>query len=168
MTAKSTTAQLEAPGAEERMAEGVRPRAAPVTDRVNVEPSILNGMTFTEAKVIALASFGASLVIGGIIFAATGLWHAPFLLCVFGPMGTLWFASLYLQTIKRGRPDAYYTQAIHLWLVERSLAKPKFIRHDGYWDLGRSLDFSLASPLVPPPDVSSTSFATHHERNPIS
>lgn len=156
--------------------EGVRHKAAPVTDRVNVEPSILNGMTVTEAKVIALASFGVFTVIGGIIFAATGLWHALFLLCIFGPMAILWFASLYLQTIKRGRPDAYYTQAIHLWLVERNLARSRFIRHHGYWDLGRSLDFSLVSPLEPPPDARAparagsvpTTHKSHHERNEVS
>ncbi len=133
--------------------EGTRLKAAPVTDRVNVEPSILNGMTVTEAKVIALVSFGVFLVIGGIIFATTGLWHALFLLAIFGPMAVLWSASLYLQTIKRGRPDAYYSQAIHLWLVERSLAKSNFIRHHGFWELGRSLDISLASPLEPPVEV---------------
>ena len=51
---------------------------------------------------------------------------------------------------KRGRPDAYYTQAIHLWLAQRSLAKPRFITYHGWWSLGRSFDLSLASPLEPP------------------
>ena len=126
--------------------ESARVRA-PVTDRVNAEPAILNGMTVTEAKMIALASSIVFGVIGGLIFAVTRVWQAFLLLLIFGPGVTLWFSSTYLQRIKRGRPESYYTQAIHLWMAQHSLAKPNFIQHGGYWDLGRSLDFSLASPL---------------------
>ncbi len=128
--------------------EAARVRA-PVTDRVNAEPSILNGMTFSEAQVIAGVSLAVFLVVGGLIFAATRVWQAVLLLALFGPVAVLWYSSQYLQTIKRGRPDGYYTQAIHLWMSERSLVKPKFIRHHGYWDLGRTLDLSLVSPLEP-------------------
>ncbi|MCR6480986.1 TIGR03750 family conjugal transfer protein [Variovorax sp. ZS18.2.2] len=125
---------------------------APVTDRVNAEPSILNGMTLTEAQVIAVASLAVFVVIGGLVFAVTGLWQVLMLLSIFGPGVTLWYASTFLQRVKRGRPDAYYTQSIHLWLAERSLVRPKFIRHDGWWEIGRSLDFSLASALEPNAD----------------
>ncbi len=72
--------------------ESARARA-PITDRVNAEPAILNGMTVTEAKMIALASsivFGA---IGGLIFATTRVWQAFLLLLIFGPAVTLWFSS---------------------------------------------------------------------------
>lgn len=125
---------------------------APVTDRVNVEPAILHGMTVTEAKVIGAVSLAIFLLAGGIVSAATGRWQAVMLMAVFGPALTLWFASQYLARIKRGRPDAYYTQAIHLWLVGRGLATPRFITHHGWWSLGRTLDLSLASPLDPPPE----------------
>lgn len=129
--------------------EAVRHKA-PVTDRVNVEPSILNGMNMPEAQVIGAVSLVVFLIIGGLVFSVTRLWQVWLLLSLIGPTLALWFGSLYLARIKRGRPDAYYTQAIHLWLAQRSLAKPRFITYHGWWSLGRSLDLSLASPLEPP------------------
>lgn len=133
-------------------AESARTRA-PVTDRVNAEPSVLNGMTVTEAKVIASVSLALFLVFGGLVLAFTRVWQVMLLLGLFGPVATLWFGSIYLQGIKRGRPDGYYSQAIHLWLAQRSLGKPKFIRHHGHWELGRTLDFSLVSSLTPDADA---------------
>lgn len=132
--------------------EAARARA-PVTDRVNVEPSILNGMTATEAKVIASVSLAVFALIGGLVLVLTRVWQVMLLLSIFGPVAALWFGSAYLQKVKRGRPDGYYSQAFHLWLVEHSLIRSKFIRHHGYWDLGRTLDFSLASSLEPAPEA---------------
>jgi len=129
--------------------EAVRHKA-PVTDRVNVEPSILNGMNMPEAQVIGAVSLVVFLIIGGLVFSVTRLWQVWLLLSLIGPTLALWFGSLYLARIKRGRPDAYYTQAIHLWLAQRSLVKPRFITYHGWWSLGRSLDLLLASPLEPP------------------
>lgn len=123
---------------------------APITDRVNVEPPILHGMTASEAKVIAIAAFIIFLLLGGLLSAVTGHWQIVLLVAMFGPMGTLWYGSKYLARIKRGRPDGYYTQAIHLWFARRGLTQPKFTLHDGWWSLGRMLDLSLASPLDPP------------------
>ena len=129
--------------------EAVRHKA-PVTDRVNVEPSILNGMNMPEAQVIGAVSLVVFLIIGGLVFSATRLWQVWLLLSTFGTAMVLWFASLYLARIKRGRPDAYYSQALHLWLVQRGLAGAKFINHHGWWSLGRSMGFSLESPRLPP------------------
>ncbi|HRM94371.1 MAG TPA: TIGR03750 family conjugal transfer protein, partial [Alicycliphilus sp.] len=116
-------------------AEAVRHKA-PVTDRVNVEPSILNGMNMPEAQVIGAVSLVVFLIIGGLVFSVTRLWQVWLLLSLIGPTLALWFGSLYLARIKRGRPDAYYTQAIHLWLAQRSLVKPRFITYQGWWSLG--------------------------------
>lgn len=129
-------------------AEAARQRA-PVTDRVNVEPAILNGMTMTEAQVIGGIALAVFLVIGGLVFTITGFWQVWLLLAFAGPTLTLWYGSQYLVRLKRGRPDAFYTQSIHLWLASHGLAKPKFITHHGWWSIGRSLDLSLASPLEP-------------------
>ena len=79
-------------------------------------------------------------------------WQFMLVLGTFGPAFVLWFASQYLARIKRGRPDGYYTQAIHLWLAHRGLATPKFLIYHGWWGLGRSLDLSLASAFEPPPE----------------
>lgn len=139
-------------------AEAARQRA-PITDRVNVEPPILNGMTVSEAQVIGAASLVVFLLVGGLLFAVTLRWQFVLLLGIFGPIATLWFASLYLARIKRGRPDAYYRQRIDFWLAARGLARPKFITHDGWWSLGRTLDLSLASPLEPPTETNSPATA---------
>ena len=130
-------------------AEAARQRA-PITDRVNIEPATLNGMTVTEAQWIAGIAMVVFLLIGGLLYLVTGLWQFVLLLTVFGTALTLWFGSQVLARVKRGRPDAYYTQAIHLWLAHRGLTRPKFITYHGWWSLGRTLDFSLDSPFDPP------------------
>ena len=130
-------------------AKAARQRA-PITDRVNIEPAILNGMTVTEAQWIAGIAMVVFLLIGGLLYLVTGLWQFVLLLTVFGTALTLWFGSQVLARVKRGRPDAYYTQAIHLWLAHRGLTRPKFITYHGWWSLGRTLDFSLDSPFDPP------------------
>lgn len=144
-------------------AETARQRA-PITDRVNVEPPILNGMTVSEAQVIALAALAVFLLIGGLLFAVTRYWQFLLLLGIFGPAVTLWFASLYLARIKRGRPDAYYKQRIHFWLAERGLVKQRYITHDGWWSLGRTLEFSISSAFEPPTEAFDSSTDASHRK----
>jgi conjugative transfer region protein (TIGR03750 family) len=120
------------------------PERVPLTHRVNVEPSVLRGMTVTEAKVIAAVSVPLFLLLGTVLTLLTGVWQLLLLLAVFGPLATLWFGSARLQDLKRGRPDGYYTQALHLWLARKGYAKCRFLIHQGQWDLGRSLPFSLS------------------------
>lgn len=138
-TSKSTT---QHPDTDEVL---VQSAAAPITDRVNVEPAILNGMTASEAQVIGLVSLVLCLMLGGLLLAVTGWWQALLLVGLFGPLLILWFASKYLAKIKRNRPDGYYSQAMHQWMARRGFATSKFIEHSGYWSLGRTLPFSLAS-----------------------
>ncbi|QIL83826.1 TIGR03750 family conjugal transfer protein [Diaphorobacter sp. HDW4A] len=120
--------------------------AAPITDRVNVEPAILNGMTASEAKLIGLAAFVLSLLLASLLVAATGFLQC-LLVTLFLPLVILWFASKYLAKIKRNRPDGYYGQAMHLWMSRRGLTSCRYLQHDGYWSLGRTLPFGLTSPF---------------------
>lgn len=138
-TRKSTPKHLELDDATLQRA------AAPITDRVNVEPAILNGMTASEAKTIGLVALVSCFLLGAFLVAVTGFWQALLLVTLLGPLVILWFSSKYLAGIKRYRPDGYYSQAIHLWLAGRGLTACKFISHDGYWSLGRTLPFSLGS-----------------------
>jgi conjugative transfer region protein (TIGR03750 family) len=121
---------------------------APLTDRVNVEPPILHGMTESEATMIGLASLIAWVAVGAVVAVVVGLWQVILVTAVFGPTLTLWKASSYLAGLKRNRPDGYYWQALSLWLAKHGLAPQRFIRHAGYWSLGRDLPFSLQPPAA--------------------
>lgn len=120
---------------------------APLTDRVNVEPPILNGMTTTEASYIAAVSFTVFIALGGLLVAITGLWQCLLVVGLFCPLAVLWWASKYLARIKRNRPDAYYAQAMHFWASGKGLSKSKFILHNGYWSLGKTMDGNFSSPF---------------------
>jgi len=110
---------------------------APVTDRVNVEPPILNGMAASEAMYIALASGAISLLLAGILQLFTGLGIVLLILVIVLPLLTLWYSSLFLMKVKRNRPDGFYLQKIHLYLVKKMRVTPKFIAHESFWDIGR-------------------------------
>lgn len=133
---------------DESIAPNATRAAVPLTDRVNVEPAILNGMTSTEASWIGLASMLAYGMAMGLLVAITGLWQL-LLVALVATILTLWFASLRLQAMKRDRPDGYYGHAIHLWMVQRGMQRARFLQHEGYWSLGRSLHLSLSSALKP-------------------
>lgn len=120
-------------------------RRIPLTDRVNVEPPILNGMTASEAKAIGLASLALWAGIGVIVAVATGYWQAMLVFGIALPAITVWMTSSRLASFKRNRPDGYYRQALHRWCAQRGLAKPRYLTHSGYWSLGRSFGPLLSS-----------------------
>ena len=84
-----------------------------------------------------------------VLLLFTGLWQLMLLPAIFGPIAALWVGSAKLQDLKRGRPDGYYTQALHLWFARKGLSKSRFLTYHGQWSLGRSLPFSLSHPLDP-------------------
>ena len=149
MASPSATPSHASEGDPQDRGRSDAPARVPLTHRVNVEPSILRGMTVTEAKVLAAISIPLCLLLGSVLLVLTGFWQLLMLLAIFGPLAVLWFGSARLQELKRGRPDGYYTQALHLWLARKSLTKHQFLTHHGQWGLGRSLPFSLSHPLDP-------------------
>ncbi len=120
---------------------------APLTDRINVEPPILNGMTATEAKVIGLIALVFWLAVGGVIAALIGLWQVLMVFGLFGPMVTVWTVSKRLASIKRGRPDGYYTQWMRINAPKRGLGRGVFIAHHGSWSIGRPISGPLSGRL---------------------
>lgn len=130
-------------------ADDVRPpgsgTAAPLTDRVNTEPPIINGMSATEGGYVAAVSFAFFLVLGLLLYLFTGYWHFIFASSVIGPVAVLWQASLYLQTVKRNKPEGWYVQAARLWLEDHGPGRKRYLRHHGYFELGRRIDFDIAS-----------------------
>lgn len=119
----------------------------PLTDRVNVEPAIINGMTSTEANYIAVVSFALSLLVGFALFIVTGFWPLLAVFCIGGPVLSLWYGSLYLQTLKRNRPDGFYVQATHIWLSKLGIIRCRFIRHNRFYELGASINLTFNPPL---------------------
>ena len=124
-----------------------RDRRAPITDRVNSEPAILNGMTVSEVAWVAGACFMVYGFFGMLMMFVTGWWEVALLASLFGAGGTVWASSLYLAKLKRGRPDGFYGQLIHTWISGRGLTKCRFRRHDSFWSVGRRMP-GFATSLV--------------------
>ncbi|WP_156373378.1 TIGR03750 family conjugal transfer protein [Pseudorhodoferax sp. Leaf267] len=120
----------------------------PLTDRVNSEPAILHGMTSTEASWIGGVSFAVYFTLTGMVIMATGLWQLM-LAPLIATIATLWYGSMALQRVKRDRPDGYYTHVLQRWMSTYGLSKARFLRHAGYWSLGRTSEISLTSSLSP-------------------
>ncbi|KQP14771.1 hypothetical protein ASF43_11915 [Pseudorhodoferax sp. Leaf267] len=119
-----------------------------MTDRVNSEPAILHGMTSTEASWIGGVSFAVYFTLTGMVIMATGLWQLM-LAPLIATIATLWYGSMALQRVKRDRPDGYYTHVLQRWMSTYGLSKARFLRHAGYWSLGRTSEISLTSSLSP-------------------
>jgi conjugative transfer region protein (TIGR03750 family) len=111
----------------------------PLTDLVNVEPPILNGMTSTEATYVGIAAFVLWLILGGILAWLVGFWQLILGVATFGPVVTVWLASQRFASIKRDRPDGFYMQQVRRWMAGIGLRQSRLIDYSGRWSLGRSL-----------------------------
>lgn len=128
----------------------------PLTDRVNTEPAIINGMSAPEANYIAAVSFALSLLVGGVLFFVTGFWPLLVIACIGGPLLALWYGSLFLQKVKRDRPDGFYVQAVHIWLSKTGIIQCRFNRHNRFYEIGASINLSFNPPLEISADSQST------------
>ncbi|MCH5765529.1 DUF3487 family protein, partial [Salmonella enterica] len=81
---------------------------APMTDRVNVEPPIMNGMTASEAKIVGSLALVANLIVGGIAAFAIGIWQVLLGFVVVGTLAVVWRTSIWLASTKRGKPDGFH------------------------------------------------------------
>lgn len=113
--------------------------SAPLTDRVNAEPAIIHGMSATEGAYIGAAAFGTGFGLGFLIFLVTEFWPLILIFSIGFPIIFLWYGSMYLQKIKRGKPEGTYTQALHIYFAKAGFFKSRYLTHDGYFELGRRL-----------------------------
>jgi conjugative transfer region protein (TIGR03750 family) len=111
----------------------------PLADRVNVEPPIINGMSATEASFVFIGSCLIFAVVGVLLWVMTGFWPLSVGSLLIGPATTTWKLSKHLAVLKRNRPDGYHLQLIRKRLARWGLARDPFIRHSGWWSLGRSI-----------------------------
>lgn len=112
---------------------------APLTDRVNSEPPVLQGLSVTEVMVAAALYFPLWFLLGLLAARVFHHWQILILLGVFGPLLSVWASAGFLASLKRNRPDHYYWQLFRWWLHRRGLCTAPFVSHRGAWDLGRSL-----------------------------
>lgn len=129
----------------------------PLTDRVNTEPAIINGMSASEANYIGAVSLALSLLAGGVLFAVTGFWPLLIIVCMCGPLCALWYGSLYLQKVKRDRPDGFYVQSAHIWLSYSGIIKCRFNRHDRFYEIGVTAKIPFNPPMETTADSQRTS-----------
>lgn len=138
--------------ARDNHGRGPAPALAPLTDRVNSEPPIINGMAASEASYIGLLSFAVSFFIGGIISYVSGYWYILPIACIVLPLTAIWYVSLYLQQVKRNRPEGFYAHQIHLKMASHNLIKSKYVTHDGYMQLGCKYRMGTIHPAKPSSD----------------
>ncbi len=109
-----------------------------LADRLNVEPTIFKGCSSSELGVIVVVAavvwLPVSLVLAGLMGAVT----MGFGLAGVGVVGTVIVMASVLQRQKRGRPDGYYQQRVHIWLADFGIRPARFIRRSGAWDIGRT------------------------------
>jgi conjugative transfer region protein (TIGR03750 family) len=117
----------------------VGPGHAPLPDRVNAEPAIIKGLSYTESKWAIGLAFLLWFPVGSLLGLA--LHHLPVAVLVIatGSIATVWLAAGYLATMKRNRPDHYYVQLLKHRAARLGLIRSHFVTHAGTWDLGRSL-----------------------------
>lgn len=111
----------------------------PLSDRINVEPPIINGMSETEALYVAGISVVVFVILGVLLWYATGFWWFSMVSLLFGPTTTTWTLSKHLAVLKRNRPDAYHAQLMTQKLARWGLRRSPYIQRDGWWSIGRSV-----------------------------
>ncbi len=107
-------------------------------DRLNTEPLIFRGCSYSELSLLLLLCtllwLPLGFVIGGMVGKVTmGLGFATL-----GTLGTVVLLATLLQQLKRGRPQGYYAQRVAVFLHDTGLRPTSLIRRSGYWDVGRT------------------------------
>jgi conjugative transfer region protein (TIGR03750 family) len=116
----------------------VGPGRAPLPDRVNAEPAIIKGLSYTESKWAIGLAFLLWFPVGSVVGLALQHFPVAVLIIATGPIATVWVAAGYLATMKRNRPDHYYVQLLKRRASQLGLIRSHFVTHAGAWDLGRT------------------------------
>ncbi|NMG30175.1 TIGR03750 family conjugal transfer protein [Aromatoleum evansii] len=113
---------------------------APLPDRVNAEPAIIKGLSYTESKWTISLAFLLWFPVGSVVGLALRHFPVAVLIIATGPIATVWLAAGYLATMKRNRPDHYYVQLLKRRAARLGLIRSHFVTHAGAWELGRTLE----------------------------
>jgi conjugative transfer region protein (TIGR03750 family) len=130
------SSSLPAPQPETSVGSG----QAPLPDRVNAEPAIIKGLSYTESKWTIGLAFLLWFPVGSVVGLALQHFPVAVLIIATGPIATVWLAAGYLATMKRNRPDHYYVQLFMRRAARLHLIRSHFVTHAGAWELGRTLE----------------------------
>lgn len=122
-----------------RAASDVLSDEAPLTDRINAEPSILRGLSLSEAWLAIGVSFGVWIPVSLLIGLLMQHLPAAVIFMGAGPIFTVWALSGWLAQTKRNRPDYFYQHKFKRWMAAKGWWPSRFVHTNGAWDIGRSL-----------------------------
>ena len=107
-------------------------------DRLNTEPPIFRGCSYTELTAIVVLSVVIWLPLSFVLAGLAGRFSMGLGIATLGVLVTVFLIATWFQRIKRGRPFGYYQQRVVILLHDSGLRPTSLIRRSGYWDIGRS------------------------------
>ena len=106
-------------------------------DRLNSEPLIFRGCTYTELTVLVVIAVILWLPLSFVLADLASRLSMGLGLAILGMLGTVLLMASGFQRIKRGRPFGYYQQRVVIFLHDSGLRPTPLIRRSGAWDIGR-------------------------------
>src|SRR5687767_3043076 len=87
-------------------------------DRLNGEPVVFRGLSTVELGVLAAGAIVFWLPVCLLVAGLAGFFMMGFGLAALLALGTVWIASAWVQSLKRGKPDGYHLLRLALLLHE--------------------------------------------------
>jgi conjugative transfer region protein (TIGR03750 family) len=109
-----------------------------LADRLNAEPVIFRGCSSSELGMIVVVSALIWLPLSLLLAWLFGAITMGFGIAGGGVVATVVVCATVFQRIKRGRPDGYYQQRIHIQLHDLGVRRSPWVRRSGAWDIGRT------------------------------
>jgi len=109
-----------------------------LADRLNAEPVIFRGCSSSELGMIVVVSALIWLPLSLLLAWLFGAITMGFGIAGVGVVATVVVCATVFQRIKRGRPDGYYQQRIHIQLHDLGVRRSPWVRRSGAWDIGRT------------------------------
>jgi len=106
-------------------------------DRLNTEPLIFRGCSYSELTVIVVIAVIVWLPLSFVLAGLAGRLNMGLGLATLGVLATVYLLATWFQRLKRGRPFGYYQQRIVIFLHHTGLRPTPLIRRSGDWDIGR-------------------------------
>jgi conjugative transfer region protein (TIGR03750 family) len=113
---------------------------APLTDRINAEPLILNGMSHSEIMLFGGLFFILNILIFSLFAFITDWYFILLPMPLLGTVLSVWYFSKYLAKTKENRPDGFHVQYIKMHFVKMGLIHSQVIMWNDFWSLGRTWD----------------------------